>query len=247
MSQIEPTRVDSPPTLSVSEFFYSIQGEGGLAGLPCAFVRLAGCHLACTWCDATYTWKPGVASRAGHARLTIDQIVQRLDEYRAPMVEVTGGEPLLQPATPDLLRTLCDRWEPVVLDTSGALSIAEVDPRVRIVMDLKCPGSGQTEHMHWPNLDLLKPGLDEIKFVILDRADYEWAAHVTRAHRLWDRFRVVYQPATPAGFNGDMAAWPLPRQLALWMLADRSRAVLQLQCHRLLWPAAVTGAEEGYE
>lgn len=235
----------SEPTLYLSEFFYSLQGEGARAGRPCAFVRLAGCHLSCAWCDATYTWKPGELTPAGRVPFTLPAILERLASYQVEFVEVTGGEPLLQPPTLDLLRLLCDRGWTVVLDTSGACSLEGVDPRVVIVMDLKCPGSGQTARMHWPNLELLKPGIDEVKFVILDRSDYDWARQVTAEYDLCRRFHVIYQPATPPLLGGEERDWRLPRELANWMLADHSSATLQLQLHRLLWPAAAKGEDEG--
>lgn len=229
--------------LWVSEIFWSLQGEGLRAGRPCLFMRLAGCNLSCPWCDTPYTWKPGHIGERDRRRMTVDELLARAGDD-VTLVEVTGGEPLLQRPTLELLRRLCDRGLEVLLDTSGSLSIAEVDPRVVVLMDLKCPSSGQTEQIEWDNLRRLKADRDEVKFVIGDRADYEWAERVIAEHGLAGKVRVVYTPVTPLHLT--LREWVLPRQLARWMLDDHSPAALQLQLHRLIWPDALRGTEEGY-
>jgi 7-carboxy-7-deazaguanine synthase len=156
--------------LRVTELFHSIQGESTFVGQPCVFVRLTGCPLRCTWCDTAY------AFHGGHD-LSIEDILVTVREYGCQLVEVTGGEPLAQPATIELLKRLCGERFTVLLETSGALDTATVDPRVRIILDVKCPASGMAERMHWPNIERLRSD-DEAKFVIQDRVDYEWAKDV---------------------------------------------------------------------
>jgi len=235
--------VDLTAVLRVTEFFVSLQGEGAEAGRRTAFIRLAGCNLSCGWCDTPYSWKPGEFGPAERQPHTIAELLRMVSDADVQLVEVTGGEPLLQAATPSLLTALCDAGHSVNLDTSGALPIQGQDPRVSILLDFKCPASGQSERMSWGNLALLRPGQDELKFVIADRGDYQWAQQVLESGEVAPAVRVVYSPVTPR--HPDLATWTLPRELAGWMLADRSRATLQLQLHRLLWPAAVRGTEEG--
>jgi len=229
-------------TLAVTEFFLSLQGEGSRAGRVCAFVRLAGCNLSCVWCDTTYAWKAGEMDRP--ERLSVAAVLDRVAQMRSPLVEVTGGEPLLQAATPELLTALCDAGYEVVLNTSGSVGVQGIDERVHVALDLKCPASGQTDRMDMANLAALAPGRDEVKFVIADRGDYDWAMALCREHELFARVPVGFSPVTPASFVGDMADWPLPGRLAAWMLADRCPATLQVQLHRLLWPAAIKGTQE---
>ena len=237
--------VDPTAVLRVTEFFVSLQGEGNHAGRRCAFIRLAGCNLSCPWCDTPYSWKPGEFGPDERQPMTIGELLERTAEARVELVEVTGGEPLLQSATMDLLMALCDTGYHVSLDTSGSVPIRGVDPRVSILLDLKCPASHQSERMVWGNLPLLQPGRDELKFVIADRGDYEWAELALAEGLLHEDVRVVYSPVTPR--YPELATWTLPRELAGWMLADGSRATLQLQLHRLLWPEAVRGTEEGQD
>lgn len=232
--------------LPINEIFCSLQGEGYEAGRPCVFVRLAGCHLSCPWCDTPYTWKPGVFGPQERRPMHLEAVLTAVAAYRVPRVEVTGGEPLLHPDTPALLSALADAGYEVSLETSGTLSVAGLDPRVRLVMDLKPPSSGHAGANAIANLALLRPGIDELKIVIADRADYDWAATLLAAHAPCEGVRVVFSPVTPLDWAGDFATWTLPRELAGWMLADRSRAALQLQLHRLLWPEALRGIEEGH-
>ncbi len=204
--------------LTVTEIFRSIQGEGAHAGLPCAFVRLTGCPLRCLWCDTTYAYEGG-------QEMPLEQVAARALSLGPGLVQVTGGEPLAQPAAPELLARLCDAGARVLLETSGALSIAAVDERVHLVMDLKAPGSGMSERMHWQNLELLKPG-DEVKLVLAGRGDYDWARQVMAEHDLPRRCRVLLSPA-----------WGLlaPAELAEWMLGDGLDARLNLPLHKIIW------------
>lgn len=215
---------DTSFMLRVTEIFHSIQGESTFAGQPCVFVRLTGCPLRCTWCDTAYAFYGGRDQ-------TIDEILGTVREYGCEVVEVTGGEPLGQPETIELLKQLCDQGYTVLLETSGALDTAPVDPRVRIILDVKCPGSGMTERMHWPNVERLRSD-DEAKFVIQDRTDYEWAKDVAARYRLTDRCTVLFSPVF-----GTLN----PRQLAEWVLSDRLPIRFQLQLHKYIWAPDMRG------
>ena len=204
--------------LRITEIFHSIQGEADAVGWPTVFVRLTGCPLRCSWCDTTYSF-------TGGDKRTLDEVLATVAGYQARHVCVTGGEPLAQKACLPLLAALCDAGHEVSLETSGAMDVAEVDPRVRKVMDLKCPGSGEMARNRWENLAHLLPH-DQLKFVIADRADYEWAREQTRAHALATRCQVLFSP---------VADQLPPGQLADWILADRLPVRLQLQLHKVLW------------
>ncbi|CUB04658.1 7-carboxy-7-deazaguanine synthase QueE [Tepidiphilus thermophilus] len=204
--------------LRVSEIFASLQGESTTVGVPTVFVRLTGCPLRCRWCDTAYAF-------SGGERLTIDEILARVSDLGLPEVCVTGGEPLAQAACRELLATLADAGHRVSLETSGALSIAGLDPRVRCVMDLKAPGSGEADKNLWDNLDHLRPH-DEVKFVLAGRADYDWAKDVLERHGLARRATVLFSPVT-----GELA----PSTLADWIVADRLPVRFQLQLHKILW------------
>lgn len=208
----------SAAALRISEIFHSIQGEADAVGWPTVFVRLTGCPLRCSWCDTTYSF-------TGGDKRTLGEVLATVASYQARHVCVTGGEPLAQKACLPLLRALCDAGHEVSLETSGAMDVAEVDPRVRKVMDLKCPGSGESARNRWENLAHLLPH-DQVKFVIADRADYEWAREQTRVHALATRCQVLYSP---------VADQLPPGQLADWILADRLPVRLQLQLHKVLW------------
>jgi 7-carboxy-7-deazaguanine synthase len=208
----------------VNEIFHSIQGEGTRAGVPCVFVRLTGCDLRCAWCDTQYAYEGG-------RRMGLDEIVDQVRAYRCPTVEITGGEPLLQPDVYLLLTRLADEFPTVLLETSGALSIADVDPRVVRILDIKCPASGESERNHWPNLDLLTPR-DEVKLVLADRGDYDWAKATVARYHLAARCPVIFAPV-----HGALDA----AELARWMLADRLNVRLGVQLHKLLWPGARRG------
>lgn len=204
--------------LRITEIFHSLQGESRPAGWPSAFVRLTGCPLRCTYCDTTYAFHGG-------ERRTVEEILATVAGFGVRHVCVTGGEPLAQPACHDLLAALCDAGYQVSLETSGALDTSAVDPRVAVVLDLKTPASGEMSRNLLANLAHLKPA-DQVKFVICDRADYEWAREQLRAHALDARCEVLFSPAwerQPA------------RELAEWILADRLPVRFQVQLHKYLW------------
>lgn len=210
--------------MQVSEIFASIQGESTHAGRPCTFVRTAGCDQRCTWCDTPYAFEGGRA-------YTLDELYQAVAAYGLALVEVTGGEPLLQPDMPAFLTGLCDRGYEVLLETGGSLSISGVDPRVKRIVDFKPPASGMTGRIHWDNVRHLRAG-DEVKFVLADRADYEWSREVLRAHRLDVRVPVLFSPA--------FGLLP-PRELADWIVADGLPVRMQLQMHKVVWSPTARG------
>ena len=209
--------------LRVTEIFHSIQGESSWAGRRCTFVRLTGCNLRCVWCDSEYTFKGGES-------MSIEQILERVASWDCRLVEVTGGEPLAQKETPALIRTLCDRGYQVLIETGGSLDISQIDPRATLIMDIKCPGSGEADRNRWENLPLLKPR-DEIKFVIADRTDYEWAVEVIRARGLANH-ELLFSPV--------WETMPI-RDLASWILEDAVPARLQTQLHKHIWGAEARG------
>ena len=209
--------------MRITEIFHSIQGESSHAGRPCAFVRLAGCNLRCRWCDSEYTFTGGDV-------MSVDDVVKQVKSYGCKLVEVTGGEPLAQKESLDLMRRLCDDGFEVLLETSGSIDIAPVDKRVTIILDIKCPCSGEAEKNRWENLEHLKPN-DEIKFVIADRGDYDWARSVIDEKDLRRR-TVLMSPVW-----GEMEL----KSLAEWMLADRLPARLQTQLHKHIWGAEARG------
>ena len=204
--------------LRLTEIFFSLQGEASRVGLPTVFVRLTGCPLRCKWCDTTYSFTGGEPA-------TVESILAEVRKYPARQVCVTGGEPLSQKECPALLTALCDAGYDVSLETSGALDIADLDPRVSRIMDLKAPDSGECARNRWENLPLLT-ARDEIKIVIASRADYEWARDVLRDKALDSLCPVLFSPA-----QGDVA----PRELAEWIIADGLNVRFQLQLHKILW------------
>jgi 7-carboxy-7-deazaguanine synthase len=215
-----------PPTerLRVNEIFYSLQGESTLAGRPCVLVRLTGCQMRCRWCDTEHAFYEG-------EWLSVDAVVERVRAFGCPLAEVTGGEPLLQPGALTLLERLCDSGLEVLLETGGGLDIGAVDRRVRRIVDVKCPGSGEAERNRWQNLDDLRP-TDEVKFVLADRADYEWARCLLAERPLYERCPVCFSP---------VFASLRPADLAAWVLEDRLPVRVQLQLHKLLWGADTRG------
>lgn len=206
--------------LRVNEIFCSIQGESTHAGRPCVFIRLTGCNLRCLWCDTEYAFYEG-------RQMTVDEVVERAGAYRCDLVEVTGGEPLLQPGVYRLTSRLLGLGYTVMVETSGALDVARLDPRVVKVMDLKCPGSGESARNLMTNLEHLT-ARDEVKFVVADRTDYEWARDVTRRHGLQLRVNAVLLSCAFGRLE--------PKTLAGWILEDGLPARLQLQIHKHIWP-----------
>lgn len=220
----QPSSPARTATVLVSELYSSIQGESTYAGRPCAFVRLTGCPLRCAWCDSEFAFHGG-------QRMALEDVLASVKEMGLPLVEVTGGEPLVQPGALALLRELCDAGYEVLLETSGALDISPVDPRVIKIMDLKCPGSGEVDANLWSNLEHLGPR-DELKFVIAERADYDWARQIIQHYALADTRPIHFSPVF-----GSLE----PVLLAEWIMADRLRVRLQIQLHKVLWPGEARG------
>ena len=210
--------------LRVTEIFHSIQGESSYVGQPCVFVRLTGCPLRCTWCDTDYAFYGGQES-------SIDDILLKVESYGCRLVEVTGGEPLAQPESLPLMTRLCDAGYTVLLETSGAVDIVPVDPRVHVILDVKCPGSGMTDRMHWQNISALT-AKDEAKFVLANRADYDWAREVLGEHDLASRCAVLLSPVF-----GTLDV----RELAEWVLADKLPVRFQIQLHKHIWAPDMRG------
>lgn len=210
--------------MRVTEIFHSIQGESTYAGLPCVFVRITGCPLRCTWCDTTYAFDEG-------AELGLERIVERVAEYPCRLVELTGGEPLHDPEAFVLATRLLDAGYTVLVETSGAVDIAPLDPRAVIIMDLKCPASGMADRNLWSNLDRLKPS-DEVKFVINDRGDYLWVRDVLCRTGVDRRQTVLLSPVF-----GKLD----PKSLAAWILEDGLRVRLQIQVHKFIWDPSARG------
>ena len=213
------TGIAVEPRLRITEIFLSLQGDTTYTGLPTAFVRLTGCPLRCGYCDSAYAFNGG-------SLLTLSEILERVRAFQVRHVTVTGGEPLAQPGAVSLLEQLCNAGYVVSLETSGALDVSGVDVRVAKIIDVKTPGSGEVERNRWENFAHCGP-LDQAKFVLTDRADYEWAKHVLLEHgSIRGCGEVLFSPVTPG-----LAA----RDLADWIVADRLQVRLQLQLHKLLW------------
>jgi 7-carboxy-7-deazaguanine synthase len=213
------------PTLTVSELFYSIQGESSLAGYPCFFIRLADCNLRCSYCDARYAYE-----EEGR-QLPLTGIIAAAGAYPRVLVAITGGEPLLQDNVYPLMKQLLAANHQVMLETNGSLGISKVPGEVIKVLDLKCPGSGMHEQMDFQNLHFLS-ARDEVKFVLSSREDYEWAAATINKYRLDQMPKLLFSPVA-----GRLA----PADLADWLLADQLPVRLQLQLHKILWPTEIRG------
>ena len=206
--------------LRVTEIFRSIQGESTHAGRPCTFVRLTGCPMRCVWCDSEYTF-------TGGDRVSIEDVMKKVRDFGCGLVEVTGGEPLAQPEALALIAKLCDEEYEVLIETGGYVSTTEVDRRAKIILDIKCPGSGEAERNHWPNLDLLRADLDEVKFVVADRADWDFALKVIAEHNLERRARAIL--ISPAWGQIDLV------ELANWIAESGMELRMQLQLHKYIW------------
>ncbi|MEO2089768.1 MAG: radical SAM protein [Gemmataceae bacterium] len=216
---------DVPPgELLIHEIYRSLQGESTFAGLPCVFVRTAVCDSRCKWCDTPHAFTQG-------ERMARTAVLAKVLAFDTPLVELTGGEPLLQPDVLPLMTELCDAGKTVLIETSGAHDVGGIDPRVHVILDLKCPDSGECARNHWPNLAKLKP-TDEIKFVIVSRRDWEWAEGTVREHRLDERFAVLVSAV--------FGAVEL-RELAEWALASRLTVRVQLQMHKYIWDPKARG------
>jgi 7-carboxy-7-deazaguanine synthase len=211
--------------LTVNEIFYSIQGESTRAGRPCVFVRLTACDLRCAWCDTEYAFHEGT-------KRSLEDVVAEVGKYPCSLVEITGGEPLLQDDVYPLMDTLLAQGRTVMLETGGHRPIARVPKAVVKIVDVKCPGSGESAANHWSNLDALAPH-DEVKFVIKDRADFEFARDVIRRHDLPSRCAAVLMSPVHGVLE--------PRLLSEWILADGLPARLQLQLHKFIWPPDTRG------
>jgi 7-carboxy-7-deazaguanine synthase len=211
--------------LTINEIFHSIQGESTHAGRPCVFVRLTACDLRCRWCDTPYAFHEG-------RKMSVDDVVADVVARGCPVVEVTGGEPLLQADVYPLMQRLLDAGKTVLIETGGHRSIAQVPAGVVRIMDIKCPGSGESARNDWSNLALLAPS-DEVKFVIADRADYEFARDIVAREQLSDRVAaVLFSPV-----HGELDA----RTLAEWVIADRLEVRVQLQMHKYIWSPETRG------
>ena len=204
--------------LKIFEIFYSLQGESSRVGLPTIFIRLSGCPMRCHYCDTAYAFQGG-------SMMTIDEIIKTIKKYDTPYVTVTGGEPLAQKEVLSLLKVLADQNYEVSLETGGGLSIKEVDPRIKIILDIKTPESGEEKKNHWDNLNLIH-SKDEIKFVLCSREDYDWAKKILHQYKLTEKCDVLFSPVYQKLNTTDLGNWILEDQLPVRM---------QIQLHKLLW------------
>ena len=211
--------------LTVNEIFHSIQGESRRAGEPCVFVRLTACDLRCSWCDTPYSFHEG-------GKRSLEDVIAEVERYQCPLVEITGGEPLLQEEVYPLMERLLELGHTVMLETGGHRSIARVPSAVLKIVDVKCPGSGESHRNHWENLSLVGAN-DEVKFVLKDRADYEFARAVIARHQLHGKAGAIL--LSPV--HGVLEA----RLLAEWVLADRLQVRVQLQLHKFIWSPETRG------
>jgi 7-carboxy-7-deazaguanine synthase len=211
--------------ITINEIFYSVQGESTYAGRPCVFVRLTACDLRCTWCDTPYAFHEG-------SKRPLEEVLGEVDRFGCSLVEVTGGEPLLQEDVYPLMHGLLERGKTVLLETGGHRSTARVPAEVVTILDVKCPGSGEVEHNDWDNLGRLREH-DEVKFVIADRADYEFARDVITRHELSNRTTAVHFSPVHGVLD--------PKTLSEWVLADNLPVRVQLQLHKYIWSPTTRG------
>jgi 7-carboxy-7-deazaguanine synthase len=214
----------APGTLLIHEIYRSLQGESTFAGFPCVFVRTAVCGQRCVWCDTPHAFVEGTT-------MPLDDVLSQVLDFDCPLVELTGGEPLLQAETRPLMTALADAGKTVLLETGGAEDIADLDSRVRIIMDLKCPDSGECERNRFENLALLKP-TDEIKFVLASRRDFDWTVATIRERNLDERFTVL--------LSAVFGRVTLP-DLAAWLLESKLNVRMQLQMHKYIWNPKARG------
>ena len=208
----------------INEIFFSIQGESTRTGLPCIFIRLTSCDLRCAWCDTTYAFQEGT-------EMNIDEIIKKVETYRCRLVEITGGEPLLQPNVHRLMKNLCDKNYELLIETGGHRDISGIDPRVKRIMDIKCPGSSMEKRNRWENIKVLT-AQDEVKFVIAHETDYVWAKEVITTYRLPELCTVLMSPAFGLIEN---------RTLAEWILRDQLNVQFQIQLHKYIWDPVTRG------
>jgi 7-carboxy-7-deazaguanine synthase len=211
--------------IRIHEIYESIQGESTFAGLPCTFVRLSRCNLRCRWCDTPQAFEGGT-------QLPRADVLKQALSFGTPLVELTGGEPLLQPGAIPLLQELCDSGRTVLLETSGERDISEIDPRVHRIMDLKAPGSDESHRNRWENIEHLT-ARDEVKIVLSDRADYDWAKRVIEEHALTNRVNAVLLSCVWGELD--------PKDLVQWVLEDRLPVRVQIQMHKVIWDADTEG------
>jgi 7-carboxy-7-deazaguanine synthase len=219
------TETQNQALLKVNEIYLSLQGESTYAGVPCVFVRLTGCPLRCVWCDTAYAFYNGEDQ-------SLDAVLEKVASYDVKTVELTGGEPLAQAGAIALLERLVERGYRVLLETSGGVSVDRVPPSVVKILDVKCPGSGESDRNLWDNLQKLVPGQDEIKFVLLDRVDYDYAKDIIARHELAGRFTLLF-----SAVHGKLK----PAELAEWIIEDRLPVKFQLQLHKFIWPGETKG------
>jgi 7-carboxy-7-deazaguanine synthase len=212
--------------IRVTEIFHSIQGESTHAGRPCTFVRLTGCPMRCVWCDSEYTF-------TGGEHISIDEVMAQVRGFGCNLVEITGGEPLAQAEALRLIGRLCDEGYEVLIETGGYVSTESVDPRARVILDVKCPGSGEHERNLWANLDLLRADKDEVKFVIANRADWNFACDIIARFHLENRAKAVL--ISPVWDGIDL------KEMAAWILDSGLNVRLQLQLHKYIWGAEARG------
>ncbi len=210
--------------LKVNEIFFSIQGESSYAGLPCVFVRLTYCNLRCSYCDTEYAFYEGEDK-------SIDEIIREVKKYQCRLVEITGGEPLVQNKSLELMKKLCDEEFEVMLETGGSLPVKDVDERVKIIMDLKCPSSKMEKKNLYENINFLKP-IDEIKFVIGDKEDYDWSKEIIKEYKLNDKFEILFS---------NVFDKLEPVTLVNWTLNDKLKVRYQLQIHKYIWKPETKG------
>ena len=220
----EKSNTDYDCTLKINEIFFSIQGESTHSGRPCVFVRLAYCNLRCSYCDTPYAFYEG-------QDMTLREVITDISQYGCRLIEITGGEPLTQKNVHILMRALSDQGYEVLLETAGHMDISKVDPRIKRIMDIKCPSSGESEKVLWTNIKHLKDG-DEIKFVVGSKDDFTWAANTIKAYGLTDICPVIFSPVFGSMEN---------QTLAEWILASRLPVRMQIQFHKLIWDPAARG------